>query len=72
MVLTACYWGIEWVVKYWCVTGIGKLLTAGECILGSCMVRGADPMLLGDCMGREILLGERNWETIECKRIHSE
>jgi len=21
-------------------------------------------------MGREILMGERNWETVECKRVH--
>jgi len=21
-------------------------------------------------MGREILVGERNWETVECRRIH--
>jgi len=28
--------------------GIGKLLTVGECIVGSCMVSGVDWMLLGD------------------------
>jgi len=22
-------------------------------------------------MGREILVGERNWETVDCKRMHS-
>jgi len=22
-------------------------------------------------MGREILVGERNWETIDCRRVHS-
>ena len=22
-------------------------------------------------MGREILVGERNWETVECRRVHS-
>ena len=27
---------------------IGKLLNVGECIVGSCMVSGADWMLLGD------------------------
>jgi len=30
------------------VRGIGKLLTVGVCIVGSCMVSGADWMLLGD------------------------
>jgi len=30
------------------VRGIGKLLTVGECIVGSCMASGADWMLLGD------------------------
>jgi len=30
------------------VRGIGKQLTVGECIVGSCMVSGADSMLLGD------------------------
>jgi len=22
-------------------------------------------------MGREILVGERNWETVDCRRVHS-
>jgi len=22
-------------------------------------------------MGREILVGERNWETVECRRVHT-
>jgi len=22
-------------------------------------------------MGREILVGERNWETVDCMRVHS-
>jgi len=22
-------------------------------------------------MGREVLVGERNWETVDCKRVHS-
>jgi len=22
-------------------------------------------------MGREILVGERNWERVECRRVHS-
>jgi len=29
------------------VRGIGKQFTVGECIVGSCMVSGADWMLLG-------------------------
>jgi len=45
-VLTGCYWGIEWEGRYWGERGIGKQLTAGECIVGSCMVSGADWMLL--------------------------
>jgi len=47
VVLTGCYWGIEWEGSYWWVRGIGKELTAGGCIVGSCMVSGADWMLLG-------------------------
>jgi len=47
VVLTGCYWGIEWEGRYWLVRGIGKLLTVGECIVGSCMVSVADWMLLG-------------------------
>jgi len=35
-------------IRYWWMRGIGKLLTAVECIVGSCMVSGADLMLLGD------------------------
>ena len=34
--------------RYWWVRGIGKPLTAGECIVGSCIVSAADWMLLGD------------------------
>jgi len=42
------------------VRGIGEYLTAGDCIVGSCMVSGADWMLLGlngkgDIGGRERL-----------------
>ena len=48
MVLTGCYWGIEFEGRYWWVRGIGKLLTAEVCIVGSCMVNGADWMLMGD------------------------
>ena len=22
-------------------------------------------------MGREIMVGERNWETVDCRRVHS-
>ena len=50
--------------------GIGKRLTVGECIVGSCMVSGADSMLLGDLMGRELFVGERNWETFDCRTVH--
>jgi len=35
------------------------------------MVSGADWMLLGDCMGREIMVGKRNWGTVDCRRVHS-
>ena len=28
-------------------------------------------MLLEDLMGREILVGERNWENVDCRRVHS-
>ena len=48
--------------------GIGKQLTVGECIVGSCMVSGADGMLLGDewelrywwvrGIGKELTVGE--------------
>ena len=44
--------------------GIGKHLTAGECIVGSSMVSAADWKLVGDLMGRELLVGERNWEQL--------
>jgi len=47
VVLTGCYWGIEWEGRYWGERGIGKQLTAAECIVGSCMVSGADWMILG-------------------------
>jgi len=47
VVLTGCYWGIEWEGRYWWVRGIGKLLTVGECIVGRCMVSGVEWMLLG-------------------------
>jgi len=69
--LTGGYWvnECEWI--YWWVTGIGKLLTVGERIVGTFMVSGDDWMLLGDLMGREILVGERNCETVECRRVHS-
>jgi len=40
--------------------------------VGSWKVSGADWMLLGDRMGREILVCERNWETVDCRRVHSE
>ena len=33
--------------RYLWLRGIGKRLTAGECIVGSCMVSAADWMLLG-------------------------
>jgi len=52
--------------------GIAKQLTVGECIVGSCMVNGADWMLLGNSMGREILVCERNWEIVDCRRVHGE
>jgi len=52
VVLTGCDWGIEWEVRYWCVRGIGKQFTAGECIVGNCMLSGADWMLLGDLNGK--------------------
>jgi len=42
------------------VKGIGKLLTVGQCIVGSCMVSGAELILLWDSMGRELLVSERN------------
>jgi len=45
--LTGCYWGIAWEGKYWWVRGNVEQLTAGECIVGSCMVSGADWMLVG-------------------------
>jgi len=48
MVLTGCYWGIEWEGRYRWVRGIVKLFIAGECIVGNCMASGADWMLLGD------------------------
>jgi len=54
------------------VRGIRKQLTVRESIVGSCMVSGADWMLLGDLMGREILVGERSWETVDGRRVHSE
>jgi len=69
-VLTGCYWTIGREFRNWCVTGIGKLLTARECIVWTCMVSGADWMLLGDLTGCEILVGERNWETVDCRRMH--
>ena len=47
MVLTGCYKGIESEVRYWWVRGNGELLNAEGCILGNCMVSGADWMLLG-------------------------
>jgi len=37
----------------------------------SCMVSGADRMLLGYWMGREILVSESNLETVDCGRVHS-
>ena len=46
MILTGCYWGIEWEGRYWWVRAIGKLLTAGECMVRSCMMSGADCVLL--------------------------
>ena len=51
--------------------GIGKQLTVRECIAGSFMLSGSGWKLLGDLMGREILLVERNWETVDCRRVHS-
>jgi len=53
------------------VRGIGKQVTDGVCIVGSCMVSCADWMLLGDLKGREILVGERNWKTVDCMIVHS-
>jgi len=47
-VKTGGYWGIEWEGRYGWVRRIGKELTVGECIMGSCMVSDADWMLLGD------------------------
>jgi len=46
--LTGGYWGIKVEGIYWWVRGIGKQLAVGVCILGSCMVSGADWILLGD------------------------
>ena len=37
--------------------GIGKLLTAGECIVGSCMLSAADWMLLGGLNGKRDIGG---------------
>jgi len=34
------------------VRGIGKLLNAGECIVGSCMVSGADWYFTGGLNGK--------------------
>ena len=53
------------------VRGIGKQLTAGEFIVGSCMLSGADWMFLGNLMIRQILVGEGNWETVDCRSVHS-
>ena len=39
--------GFEWEGRYWWMRGIGKQLTAGECIVGSSMVSGADWLVLG-------------------------
>jgi len=35
------------------------------------MGSGADWMLLGDSMGREIMVDDRNWKTVDCRRVHS-
>jgi len=53
------------------VRGIGKTLTVGECIVCRYMESGADWKGLGDLMARDILVGEGNWETVECRRLHS-
>ena len=37
--------------------------------MGSCLVSAADWMLLGDSMGKEKLVGERNWETVDCRSV---
>ena len=62
MVLTGSYWGIEREMRNCCVRRIGKLLTEGMCVVLSCMVSGADWRLLGNLMGSEILVCERNFE----------
>ena len=45
--MIGCYWRIELEWRYWWLRGILKLLNVGECIVGSCMLSGADWMLRG-------------------------
>ena len=52
--------------------GIGKLLTIRDRIVWSYMVIGPGRILLGDLIGREIFVGERYWETVDCRSVHSE
>jgi len=61
-VLTRSYWVIECEGRNWWERKTGKLLTEGMCVVLSCMVSGADWRLLGNLMGSEILVCERNFE----------
>jgi len=71
VVLTGSYWGIEREMRNCCVRRIGKLLTEGMCVVLSCMVSCDDWRLLGDRMGMKILVGEKNWERADCRRVHN-